>query len=209
VILALVLSAALAAPSAEEPPTQDTVQEARVVLRETAKPGDTMLRQGPELALARLHPEFASRLAAAIEEARSSGLPDVGCFSAYRPPAFGVGGYKDKAQSWHAYGLACDMSGIGRPNSKEAGLWHNIATRHGLVNPYCGSGSWWEWNHYQLTPVKGVPAGDPLRKTITGRGPISLTEMWHRAEHFIINVFSSSNECSFTFGKRRHRRQRH
>ena len=41
-------------------------------------------------------------------------------FSAYRPPAFGVGGFSDKFNSLHTYGLAVDMQGIGRPGSPEA-----------------------------------------------------------------------------------------
>jgi hypothetical protein len=39
---------------------------------------------------------------------------------AYRPPAFGVGGFSDKFNSLHTYGLAVDMRGIGRPGSRSA-----------------------------------------------------------------------------------------
>jgi hypothetical protein len=66
---------------------------ARAYLIATATPGYTMMRQGPERAIERLHPEFVNRLAAAIAEARAAGLPFAGIFSAYRPPAFGVGGF--------------------------------------------------------------------------------------------------------------------
>jgi hypothetical protein len=62
-----------------------------------------MTRQGPERAIGRLHPQFVNRLAAAIAEARGSGLPLAGIFSAYRPPAFGVGGFVDKFHSLHTY----------------------------------------------------------------------------------------------------------
>src|SRR5262245_21013025 len=72
------------------------LERARTYLLLTARPGGTMARQGPELALERLHPEFAKRLAQAIEAARSAGLTEAGIFSAYRPPVFGVGGFADK-----------------------------------------------------------------------------------------------------------------
>ena len=74
----------------------DETARARAYLIGTATPGYTMTRQGPERAIGRLHPEFVKRLAAAITEARGAGLPFAGIFSAYRPPAFGVGGFADK-----------------------------------------------------------------------------------------------------------------
>src|SRR5262245_26157643 len=58
---------------------------ARAYLIATSTPGYTMTRQGPERAIERLHPECVNRLAAAIAEARGTGLPSVGIFSAYRP----------------------------------------------------------------------------------------------------------------------------
>lgn len=143
----------------------------------TASPGDTMMRQGPELAIARLNPEFVARLASAIREARDSGLPSAGIFSAYRPPSFGIGGFADKSKSLHAYGLAVDMSGIGEPGSTEAKLWHDIAARHGVFCPY-GVDSRTEWNHCQATPMKSVDADNPLRKTITVGGPLALEAMF-------------------------------
>ena len=89
--------------------TPAEVAEARAYLIETASPGFTMTLQGAELAIGRLHPEFVVRLANAIREARSAGLPFAGVFSAYRPPAFGIGGFSDKFNSLHTYGLAVDM----------------------------------------------------------------------------------------------------
>src|SRR5258708_14957960 len=83
----------------------------RAYLVETATSGWTMTRQGPELAIGRLHPEFVHRLAEAIREARQAGLSYAGVFSAYRPPAFGIGGFSGKVNSLHTYGLAVDMSG--------------------------------------------------------------------------------------------------
>jgi hypothetical protein len=149
----------------------------REYLIQTALPGSTMMRQGPELAMERLHPEFVHRLAAAIREARESGLPSAGIFSAYRPPAFGVGGFSDKFNSLHTYGLAVDMTGIGSPGSAEAKLWYELAAKHGIVCPY-GFGNRLEWNHCQPTRIKIILPDDPLRATVTGAGPITLESMF-------------------------------
>src|SRR5262249_40876012 len=140
-------------------------------------PGDTMTRQGPEVAIARLNPEFVAKLASAIRDARVSGLPSAGIFSAYRPPGFGVGGFSDKFQALHSYWLALGIGGIGEPGSKDAKLWHEIAARHGIFCPY-GSDSRTEWNHCQATPLKSVIADNPLRKTITADGPVALEVMF-------------------------------
>jgi hypothetical protein len=109
-------------------------------LVETARPGATMLHQGLALAIVRLHPMFVRRLAEAIGEARGLGLPSAGIFSAYRPPAFGVGGFSDKFSSLHTYGLAVDLLGVGGPGSSEAKHWYEIASRHAIVCPY-GAGN--------------------------------------------------------------------
>jgi len=146
-------------------------------LVETATPGGTMLHQGPVLAIARLHPVFVRRLAGAIREARDAGLPSAGIFSAYRPPAFGVGGFSDKFNSLHTYGLAVDILGIGGPGSSEAKLWHEIAARHAIVCPY-GVGNRREWNHCQPTRVKVIVAANPLRGTVSPQGPINLEAMF-------------------------------
>ncbi len=160
----------------EEKISEETA-EARVYLVETAKPGGTMTRQGPELAIGRLHPEFAVRLASALREARNAGLPSAGIFSAYRPPAFGVGGFRDKFHSLHTYGLAVDMHGIGRPGSPEAQRWHEIAAKHGVVCPY-GSSNRAEWNHCQPTRLKMVSVENPLRETVSADGPLDLVTMF-------------------------------
>jgi len=93
----------------------DDTARARAYLIATATPGYTMMRQGPERAIGRLHPEFVSRLAAAIAEARGAGLAIRRNFSAYRPPAFGVGGFANKFHSLHTYGLAVDVTGLAHP----------------------------------------------------------------------------------------------
>ena len=111
----------------------DETARARAYLIETATPGYTMTRQGPERAIGWLHPEFVKRLAAAIGEARGAGLPFAGIFSAYRPPVFGVGGFADKFHSLHTYGRRWQFSGVGNfsslgesdmllPNSNTGGL---------------------------------------------------------------------------------------
>ena len=158
---------------ADAPRTPEDVAEARAYLVETASPGYTMTLQGPELAIGRLHPQFAVRLEHAIREARSAGLPFAAVFSAYRPPAFGVGGFSDKFNSLHTYGLAVDMRGIGSPGSSEAQLWHQIAARNGVVCPY-GPRDRAEWNHCQPTSVKMILAANPLRETVTPTGPSDL-----------------------------------
>lgn len=146
-------------------------------LVETTRPGSTMLHQGLALAITRLHPIFVGRLAETIREAREAGLPAAGIFSAYRPPAFGVGGFSDKFNSLHSYGLAVDMLGIGGPGSSEARLWHEIAARHGIVCPY-GAENRREWNHCQPTRVKSILAGNPLRGTVSPWGPVDLKAMF-------------------------------
>ncbi len=161
----------------------------RDYLIDTSTPGSTMVRQGPELAIGRLHPEFVHGLAAAIREARQAGLPAVGIFSAYRPPAFGVGGFSDKFNSLHPYGLAVDMSGIGGPGTAEARLWHEIAGRHGVACPY-GAANRAEWNHCQPTRIRIVLPENPLRYTVTADGPIDLGSMFEAGDSLIESAAS-------------------
>ena len=160
---------------------------ARAYLVETARPGGTMMRQGSDLAIERLHPEFAKRLAGAIQAARRAGLADAGIFSAYRPPVFGIGGFADKYYSLHAYGLAVDMHGIGGPGSPEAQRWHEIAAGYGIVCPY-GYQNRLEWNHCQPTHLWSVKAENPLRDTIAGSGPLDLNRMFEVGNRFIADV---------------------
>jgi len=167
-----------------------TIEAARTFLVETARPGDTMMRQGPEVAIERLHPEFAKRLASAIRMARNAGLSDAGIFSAYRPPVFGVGGFADKYYSLHAYGLAVDMHGIGRPGSAEAEQWHKIASQNGIVCPY-GPHNRAEWNHCQPTHLVAVKAENPLRDTIVASGPIDLERMFETGTRFLADAKSA------------------
>jgi hypothetical protein len=156
----------------------------RAYLIETSAAGTTMMRQGLELAIDRLHPEFVRRLAVAIREARAEGLSSTGISSAYRPPAFGVGGFADKFNSLHTYGLVVDMSGIGGPGSTEAKHWYEIAARHGVSCPY-GVENRAEWNHCQPTRVRIVVPESPLRGTVTANGPIDLGSMFQAGNALI------------------------
>ena len=150
-----------------------------------------MTLQGAELAIGRLHPEFVVRLANAVREARSAGMPFAGVFSAYRPPAFGVGGFSDKFNSLHTYGLAVDMHGIGRPGSPEAQLWHETAARNGVVCPY-GPRDRAEWNHCQPTSVKIILAENPLRETVRAEGPSDLESMFEAGNTIIADMASAA-----------------
>ena len=175
--------------------TTAEVAEARAYLIDTASPGFTMTLQGAELAIGRLHPEFVVRLANAIREARSAGLPFAGVFSAYRPPAFGVGGFSDKFNSLHTYGLAVDMHGIGRPGSPEAQLWHATAAKNGVVCPY-GPRDRAEWNHCQPTSVKIILAQNPLRDTVRAEGPSDLESMFEAGNTIIADMASAAESLS-------------
>lgn len=156
---------------------------AKDYLIETAHPGGTMRRQGVRLSIERLHPVFAERLSVAVRRAREAGLSDVGPFSCYRPPGYGVGGFSDKFQSLHSYGLACDMWGIGDPGSRESHLWARVATAAGLHG--YGPNARSEWNHWQLMPWRGIGGRWELRDTITASGPIETEKMWKVASTWV------------------------
>jgi hypothetical protein len=175
----------------EHAPETGETARARAYLIETATPGYTMTRQGPERAIGRLHPEFVRRLAAAIAEARGAGLLFAGIFSAYRPPVFGVGGFADKFHSLHTYGLAVDVTGIGAAGTPSALLWHEIAARHGVICPY-GPHNLVEWNHCQPTWVRIILADNPLRETVTADGPISLEDMFEVGYSLIVGTVGAS-----------------
>src|SRR6266536_2516691 len=166
-------------------PAQEIVNEARTYLIRTSTEqrercvGDTMARQGVEIAIGRLHPVMAIRIARSIQQARNEGIPAC-VFSAFRPPAFGVGGFSDKFNSAHAYGIAVDFGGIDRPGSKAARKFQEIAASNGLYCLY-GPGDRAEWNHYQLVPVRRVAANNPLRDTITATGPKDEVAMWTKS----------------------------
>ena len=108
-------------------------------------------------------------------------------YSAYRPPAYGVGGFANKFDSAHAYGLAVDLKGIGDPGSRETMLWRKIAAADGVYMPYSAY-SRAEWNHAQPTRYRMVCDEAPLRRTITANGPKDIARMWKVAEAIISPV---------------------
>ena len=155
----------------------------RAYLVTTACPGYTMERQGVEVAIGRLNPIFVQRLATANREARAAGIP-VCIFSAYRPPSFGIGGFRDKFESAHSYGLAVDQGGLSGAGSRDAIIYRKIAARHGVYGPYSVY-SRAEFNHFQPTRVLLVADAAPLRRTITADGPRLLERMWKVADAII------------------------
>jgi hypothetical protein len=157
------------------PLPKSAVEEAKAYLIATATPGYTMTRQGAEVAIGRLHPGFAVKLAETVRRAREEGMAGAGVFSAYRPPAFGIGGFRDKFDSLHSYGLAADITGIGRAGSPSAHRWHQIVLEVGLYLPY-GPDHRVEFNHTQFIPPRIAPR--ELRETIMADGPIDLRTMW-------------------------------
>jgi hypothetical protein len=153
----------------------DRVRLATLYLIKTATVGLTMSLQTPEVAIGRLHPDFRVKLAEAIRLAREKGLEHAGIFSAYRPPAFGVGGFSDKYNSLHSYGLAADIAGIGTVGSSASHIWKRVVDAVGLYLPY-GPSNQTEYNHTQLIPNK--VAAIRLRGTITANQPKDLHAMW-------------------------------
>ena len=147
-------------------------------LTRTATPGGTMTRQGVRQSIERLHPAFRASAAATVRAARAAGMKNAGIYSSYRAPNWGVGGFANKKRSLHAYGAAIDFTGIGRPGSKTAKEFYDLATANGIYNPY-GPNNRAEWNHFQLVPTKGAPP--EWQAVITGRppqGPDDLASIW-------------------------------
>ncbi len=181
-------------------PLDTQLSLARALLVHTAHPGATMVRQGASVAVSLLQPDFAVRLAETIREARINGMPHAGVYSAYRPPGFGVGGFRNKFRSLHAVGLAVDMAAIGGPGSSSARKFHNIALKHKV---YCIYGPFnrSEWNHCQGTKLAVSPSR--LQATITKRGPKDRERMFAVAGRYL-DVGESR-----TIHARRHRHTSH
>lgn len=175
---------------AEVEPHEEELKKATDYLIRTSRPlvadepRNTMRRQGVDVAIHRLNPNFRIRLAAAIKEARSIGMSEVGCQSAYRPPVFGIGGFRNKFLSLHSYGLACDVGGLDGPGGKDSRRFYGIAIKHGLYNPY-GPRNRAEFNHYQAVPANGRVYSASLMPTITAKGPKSLDRMWSAGNRFV------------------------
>jgi hypothetical protein len=156
---------------------EDDTQRCLAYLIATATIGHTMEVQTPRVAIGNLHPEYRKRLCSALPELRTSGFETAGIYSAYRPPGLRVGGFRNKFQSEHAYGLAVDMAGVGRPRSQDSFRAHVIMARHDVFGVY-GPNNGAEWNHFQAVLQKAVPERSALRATITAAGPVVLESMW-------------------------------
>ena len=97
-----------------------------------------------------MHPAMASRLAGAMRDAIAQGIP-VRLLSGVRRESDHPSAYDVSGKSSHLYGGAGDVTGIGAAGSPTAKQWYDIATSHGLYNPY-GYQHPSEFNHFQLTP---------------------------------------------------------
>jgi hypothetical protein len=147
------------------------------------RPGDT----------SNFNPAFASKLASAIRDARANGLPNAGVASGYRaydelwnqgrrgPAAsFDLGG-----NSGHSFGLAADVSNIGVPGSATAQKWNQIATAHGLYNPYFNNDPGnTEWNHYQAYPSKDLPP-DVKTNLLAAAKTGDFSNVWNVGNQFL------------------------
>ena len=153
-----------------------------------------MTLQGPELAIDRLHPEFVVRLANAIREARSAGLPFAGVFSAYRPPAFGSRGLLRQVQLAAHLWARRRYAGHRAARLTEAQTWHAIAARNGVVCPY-GPRDRAEWDHCQPTSVKMILAANPLRETVSAAGPFDLESMFEAGNPLIASMAGAAGPC--------------
>lgn len=132
------------ADSASTVPDDGGVSDARAFLNSVsshpARVGDTSY----------LHPQFAVRLANAIQQARDAGL-NVGMESGYRGPNTTGSNYDASGLSLHDKGAAADINGLGGPGSPQAKQWAQIASQNGIFNPY-GINDPREFNHWQLVP---------------------------------------------------------
>jgi Tfp pilus assembly protein FimT len=81
-----------------------------------------------------LNPEFAVRLASAIQQARSEGIP-VSLMSGYRDDDTTGSAYDAGGNSSHGYGLAGDVGGLDGAGGALTTRWGQIAQQNGLSNP--------------------------------------------------------------------------
>ncbi len=146
------------------------ISSARQYLVKTANPGSTMTQQHPEIAIGRLNPTYAIKLANAIQEARAQGI-NAGVYSAFRTPQATGSAFDKAGHSLHSYGLATDIAGIGGAGSGTAKQWYKIATDAGIYNPY-GYKNPREFNHFQAVPEK--TASQALRSTLNRDGTPKL-----------------------------------
>ena len=144
--------------------------DARAYLRSLSahpdRAGDTAL----------LHPDFAVRMATAIQQARAEGIP-VTLASGFREPGQTGSVYDAGGNSSHSYGLASDVGGLDGANGQLTQRWAQIAEANGLHNPY-GTSDAAEFNHWQLPaqPLEQTPALLAALKTAKDSGDTNA--MW-------------------------------
>jgi hypothetical protein len=114
-------SSASASSCSQKEREPDETARARAYLIATATPGYTMMRQGPEHAIARLHPAFIYRLAAAIAEARAAGLPLVGLSRPTGLPHSGSAGLSTNFTRFMPMGLRSTSPGSAHPARQTLG----------------------------------------------------------------------------------------
>lgn len=183
------------------------LDEARRYLLRTATPGGTMTRLGPERAIAMLHPRFVVRLAKGVRKMRAAGYRHFGIFSAYRPPAFRVGGFRNKKCSSHSYGISVDVKIDGGPRSREAYRWAKIVREVGLYLPY-GPRNGAEYNHTQLLPRRSY-CGYAYLLPKRGRAPKTAAQklrIWRVAD--VAKGWSRPHKKR-RYAKRSHKRRVH
>jgi hypothetical protein len=123
-----------------------------------------------------MNPDFASRLATAIQQARAAGLP-VGVMSGYRDDSTTGSAYDAGGNSSHGYGLASDISGLDGPNGRITNAWAQIANANGLHNPY-GVGNKAEFNHWQLPPQPLEQTPQLLASLKAARSSGDFSNVW-------------------------------
>ena len=147
-----------------------TADEARAYLSSLSahrdRPGD----------VSNMNPEFAVRLASAIQQARAEGIP-VSLTSGYRDDNTTGSSYDAGGNSSHGYGLAGDVGGLDGPNGKLTARWAQIANVNGLSNPY-GIGDNAEFNHWQLPPQPLEQTPELLARLRTARASGDVNQMW-------------------------------
>lgn len=154
----------------------DIMEGFKQFLTGLAFPGTTMKLQGLDTSIGNLHPAFQQRLTKTLQMAKLEGI-EAHPFSAFRQPGLGIGGFKNKFLSCHSYGLAVDVFGIGKPGSKTAKRFHQIAALNGVYGVY-GPSHRSEFNHFQATSQRACGAVPELRRTITASGPSDKDKMW-------------------------------
>ena len=170
--------------------TGDTkeVAAARAYLVATASGGSTATAQGGmQYSVARLHPEFALRLAAGVKALRDAGYSNAGINSAFRTGSgrTGTGSRFDVAgESTHSIGAGVDLepTSLGGAGSAKAARAHQILAGVGIYGPY-GPNNRAEFNHFQLVPQKVVPGAPALVQRLGVSGshvPTSdeLVQLW-------------------------------